>query len=92
MPDQEVKANGWTAVPVNGKRVIESARPLSAPAPVKVEKIYFPSDNSLVLEAQTFAKHCLSPEAFNHSMRVYYWGMFSTVFENGVAFKDIMFN
>ena len=61
-------------MPVSGKQIIQERGPLSDAAPVKVEDIYFPSDVPLVSEAQTFAKQRLSPEAFNHSMRVYYWG------------------
>ena len=78
MSAEEVQANGWTAVPVDGKQIIDGARPLSAPASITFEEISFPSDDPLVLEAQTFAKQRLSVEAFNHSMRVYYWGTSST--------------
>jgi cyanamide hydratase len=70
----EVQANGWTAVPVSGKQIIEAHGPITSPVPLKLEDVYFPSEYPVVAEAQSFAKKQLSPEAYNHSMRVYYWG------------------
>jgi cyanamide hydratase len=70
----EVQANGWTAVPVSGKQIIEARGQISPPAPVKVEDIHFPSEDPIIVEAQSFAKQHLSLEAYNHSMRVFYWG------------------
>lgn len=77
MSNDEIKANGWTAVPVSGKLIFQSQKEIGTPAPVTVKDIYFPSEVALVADAQAFAKKRLSPEAFNHSMRVYYWGMTS---------------
>ncbi|KAJ4315045.1 hypothetical protein N0V94_006157 [Neodidymelliopsis sp. IMI 364377] len=74
MPTDEVKANGWTAVPVSAKKIFEAQSRLSAPPATRVQDVYFPSDNALVAGAQQFAKAKLSPEAYNHSMRVFYWG------------------
>ena len=74
MSTNETQANGWTAVPVSGKKIIEARGEIPAPAPTKVEEVFFPSDNKLVKDAHFFAKQRLSPEAFNHSMRVFYWG------------------
>jgi cyanamide hydratase len=76
--ENEVQANGWTAVPVSGKQIIEARGPISPPDPVKVEDVHFPLDDPIIVEAQAFVKRQLSPEAYNHSMRVYYWG---TVFQ-----------
>jgi cyanamide hydratase len=70
----ELQANGWTAVSVSGKQIIEARGPISPPDPVKVEDVHFPSEDPVIVEAQSFAKQHLSPEAYNHSMRVFYWG------------------
>lgn len=71
------ESNGWTAVPVSGKQIIEGRGQSGKPLPHKVEDMPFPSDDSIVVEVQRFAKQHLSSEAFNHSMRVYYWGTLS---------------
>jgi cyanamide hydratase len=76
MSINEVQANGWTAVPVDGKKIIDQLGGVKETAAIKLEEIHFPSDVPLVKEAQLFAKQKLSPEAFNHSMRVFYWGAF----------------
>lgn len=74
MSSAEVKANGWTAVPVSARAVVESVGQLEKVPSSTVQDIEFPSGDTLVVEAQAFAKARLSPEAYNHSMRVYYWG------------------
>ncbi|XPS93880.1 Cyanamide hydratase [Ascochyta lentis] len=74
MPVDEVKANGWTAFPISALEIFRARGKLSPPAPTTVQDVYFPSDDPLVAEAQQFAKTRLSPEAYNHSMRVFYWG------------------
>jgi cyanamide hydratase len=78
----EVQANGWTAVPISGKQIIEARRPISPPDPVKIEDVHFPLEDPIIVEAQSFVKRQLSPEAYNHSMRVYYWGTISSVLRN----------
>jgi len=74
MSSIEVHANGWTAVPVSAKKIIDSVVKLQETPPYKTQDIPFPSEDKLVAEAQAFAKARLSPEAYNHSMRVFYWG------------------
>ncbi|KEQ88350.1 cyanamide hydratase [Aureobasidium pullulans EXF-150] len=74
MSANETKTNGWTAVPVSGKQIFQTRGDISTPTPVTVADVYFPSDVALVADAQAFVKKRLSPEAFNHSMRVFYWG------------------
>ncbi|CAG7557810.1 unnamed protein product [Fusarium equiseti] len=74
MSSTEVQANGWTAVPVSAKKIIDSVEKLQEIPPYKTQDIPFPSEDKLVTEAQAFAKARLSPEAYNHSMRVFYWG------------------
>lgn len=74
MSSSDVKANGWTAVSVSAKAIIDSVGKLEKAPSYTVQDIEFPSGDALVSEAQAFAKARLSPEAYNHSMRVYYWG------------------
>lgn len=74
MSHTEVEANGWTAVPVSAKEIKDSIGQLGATQTYTIQDIVFPSDDKLVAEAQAFVKARLSQEAYNHSMRVFYWG------------------
>ncbi|KAI7773796.1 cyanamide hydratase [Diaporthe eres] len=74
MSSTEIKANGWTAVSVSAKAIIDSAGRLEKVPSYTVQDIEFPSGDALVGEVQAFVKTRLSPEAYNHSMRVFYWG------------------
>ena len=74
MSHNEVQANGWTAVPVSTKKIIDSVVELQEVPPYKTQDIPFPSEDKLVAEAEAFVKARLSPEAYNHSIRVFYWG------------------
>lgn len=70
----DVLANGWTAVPVNAQGILSSIETLAEAYPYTVQGIGFPDKDPLVIDAQAFAKGRLSAGAYNHSMRVYYWG------------------
>lgn len=74
MSPTEVEANGWTAVSVSAKEIKDSVGQLGAAQTYTVQDIVFPSEDRIVSEAQAFVKARLSPEAYNHSMRVFYWG------------------
>lgn len=74
MSSTEIEANGWTAVSVSARAIVDSVGSLEKVPSYTVQDIEFPSGDTLVSEAQAFVKARLSPEAFNHSMRVYYWG------------------
>ncbi|CAJ0554904.1 Ff.00g134170.m01.CDS01 [Fusarium sp. VM40] len=74
MSPTEVEANGWTAVSVSAKEIKDSVGQLGATQTYTVQDIIFPFEDKLVSEAQAFVKARLSPEAYNHSMRVFYWG------------------
>lgn len=76
MSSTEIKANGWTAVSVSAKAIIDSAGRLEKVPSYTVQDIEFPSGDALVGEVQAFVKARLSPEAYNHSMRVFYWGKY----------------
>jgi cyanamide hydratase len=74
MSSTQVQANGWTAVPVSAKKIIDSLGKIEEVPSYKTQDILFPSEDKLVAEAQAFAKARLGTEAYNHSMRVFYWG------------------
>ncbi|KAG6368899.1 hypothetical protein INS49_003117 [Diaporthe citri] len=74
MSSTGVKANGWTAVSVTAKAIVDSVGQLEKVLSYTVQDVEFPSGDTLVGEAQAFAKARLSPEAYNHSMHIYYWG------------------
>lgn len=74
MTADETHANGWTAVPVSAKKIFESLGSLSPPAADDLKDLHFPSEDPIVVGAVQFVKARLSTEAFNHSMRVFYWG------------------
>jgi cyanamide hydratase len=82
MSTSEVKANGWTAVPVSARAIVNSVTKLQDSPSYTIEDITFPSSDKLVTEAQAFVKARLGPEAYNHSMRVFYWGEFSSAEKN----------
>lgn len=74
MSHSQVQANGWTAVPVSAKKIIDSVVNLQEVPSYKTQDIPFPSHDRLVAEAEAFVKARLSQEAYNHSIRVFYWG------------------
>ena len=69
-----VKAYGWTAMPRKVETLLASRTDVKPPTPVKVNDINLP-DSPLVKAVHAYAKKELAPETFNHSMRVYYYGM-----------------
>lgn len=74
MSRSQVQANGWIAVPVSTKKILDSLVKFQEVPPYKTQDISFPSEDKLVAEAEAFVKARLSPEAYNHSIRVFYWG------------------
>lgn len=67
--------HGWTAVP-RDPNVILAGRPyIHSPSPLLVKDIAFPSEDAIVAKAQQYAQEKLPPQTFNHSMRVFYFGM-----------------
>ena len=42
---------------------------------ILVKDIPFPADDPLVVRIQAYAKEKLPLQTYNHSTRVYYWGM-----------------
>ncbi|CAH0057759.1 unnamed protein product [Clonostachys solani] len=71
----EVDQNGWTSTPANAG-VIFGDRPfINEPAPLSFEEIEFPHADPVVKKTSDYAKAALHAETFNHSMRVYHYGM-----------------
>ncbi|ROW09778.1 hypothetical protein VMCG_02164 [Cytospora schulzeri] len=65
---------GWTAV-VRDPKVLLSGKPyINKPSPLLVKDIPFPSDDTLVVKVQEYARDKLTPQTYNHSMRVFYFG------------------
>ncbi|KAL2848395.1 hypothetical protein BJY01DRAFT_262696 [Aspergillus pseudoustus] len=70
----EVGANGWNDVPVDAGAIGD--RPfINEPKPIPVDQIKFPTEDPIVSKTIEYVKRVLHPETFNHSMRVYYYGM-----------------
>jgi len=70
-----VAEHGWTAVPLDPEAIFKCKPYLYEPAPILVKDIDFPSDDPIVARAQQYAKQHLPQQTYNHSMRVFYWGM-----------------
>jgi cyanamide hydratase len=72
-----VKAYGWTAMPRKVETLLSTRTDIKPPAPVSVNDVTLPG-SPLVKAVHEYAKKELAPETFNHSMRVYYYGMHLT--------------
>ena len=69
-----IATHGWTAQPRDVSILLSGKKNIKSPEPVKVEDIPLP-DSQLAMEVMKYAKKELREETFNHSMRVYYYGM-----------------
>ncbi|RAH77869.1 cyanamide hydratase [Aspergillus japonicus CBS 114.51] len=74
----EVKANGWTSTPADAGAIFNDQSFLQKVKPLSLDAIKFPADNPVVAKTTEYASAVLHPETFNHSMRVYYYGMVIT--------------
>ena len=68
------EAHGWTAVPRSLNKLVAGAKDAQHSSPIKVEDIPIP-DTPLAQTVMQYAKQHLPEQTFNHSMRVYYYGM-----------------
>ncbi|WYZ45324.1 hypothetical protein EsH8_VIII_000640 [Colletotrichum jinshuiense] len=75
MCQDEVGLNGWTAVPVDAGKIFGDRPFLNEPTPLRIEDIEFPAGDPVVAQTLQYAKARLHRETFNHSMRVFYYGM-----------------
>ena len=71
---QDIREFGWTAVPRNVETILGDKAFLHSPTAVHVEDIPFPSSR-LAQEIQTLVQEELTEQTYNHSMRVYYYGI-----------------
>jgi cyanamide hydratase len=74
MPEQQVEEFGWTAVPRNRSNVPSADGAKTHTVSVEFGDIW--PTSGLVKKAQEYAKKELSAETYNHSLRVYCYGMF----------------
>ena len=77
MCHQEVAANGWTSMPANAGAIFGDRPFINKPDELSLSGIKFPSDDPVVSKTSKYAKEVLHPETFNHSMRVFFYGMFA---------------
>ncbi|KAF6814156.1 cyanamide hydratase [Colletotrichum sojae] len=75
MCQDEIASNGWTAVPVDAGKIFGDKPFLHAPEPLSVNDIKFPADDPVVAKTLQYAQTRLHAQTFNHSMRVFYYGM-----------------
>ncbi|KAH8431617.1 putative cyanamide hydratase [Aspergillus melleus] len=75
MCQQETAANGWTSMPANAGAIFGDQPFINKPEPLPLSEIKFPFDDPTVAKTLEYAKKTLHPETFNHSMRVYFYGM-----------------
>lgn len=70
-----IAEHGWTPVPVDAEAIFKGRPYLNRPIPILAKDIHFPSDDVIVAKVQAYAKEHLPPQTYNHSMRVFYWGI-----------------
>jgi cyanamide hydratase len=76
MSEDLVTAYGWTAFPRKVETLLASRTETKTPLPVTIEDVPLPS-SALASAIHEYAKKELAPETFNHSLRVYYYGIFA---------------
>ncbi|KAL6228637.1 hypothetical protein BDW75DRAFT_251137 [Aspergillus navahoensis] len=75
MCHSDTAANGWNAVPVDAGAIFTNLPFINSPTPISLEELKFPTEDPVVNKTAEYAKAVLDAETFNHSMRVYYYGM-----------------
>lgn len=75
MAANQIEQNGWTSVPLDPSKLFGGEPFKNAPGPILVADIKFPNDDPIVVKVQSYAKDRLPIQTFNHSMRVFYFGM-----------------
>jgi cyanamide hydratase len=70
--NQELTANGWTAVPRSFLKGLFDVDQ-NSPAKISVDDVKLPKSD-LVTATYEYARKELPEKTFNHSMRVYYYG------------------
>lgn len=75
MCHQEIAANGWTSTAANAGAIFGDQPFINKPNALCLADIKFPFDDPTVAKTLKYAKETLHSETFNHSMRVYFYGM-----------------
>jgi len=71
----ETTAYGWTEVPRSQSILLQAIDPANS-KPIKVSELPTPS-GKIVDHVIQYAKKELNEQTFNHSMRVYFYGVFT---------------
>lgn len=75
MCNDEIKANGWSAMPANAGAIFTDQSFIKRVEAVQLDTIKFPFDDPVVSKTLEYARAVLHPQTLNHSMRVYFYGM-----------------
>ncbi|QLI66700.1 uncharacterized protein G6M90_00g032570 [Metarhizium brunneum] len=75
MCQSEIAANGWTNMPANAGLIFGNRLACVETVALPMDDLTFPFDDVVVEKTMEYAKKVLHPETFNHSMRVYFYGM-----------------
>lgn len=70
-----VEEYGWTAVPRSLDKLVNSRKDPKPSKPMSVDDIPLP-DSPLVKTVLKYAQENLPRQTFNHSMRVFFYGIF----------------
>ncbi|PMB66309.1 Cyanamide hydratase [Beauveria bassiana] len=71
----DIKLNGWTAVPINASQLFNGQTYNHVPSALKVRDMQFPADNPVVQQVQHYVKERFPRETYNHSIRSYYYAL-----------------
>lgn len=82
-PINDVAKNGWNACPLNPAKILKGKPFLTQPGPLSVSDIEFPSNDPVVAKTQRYVQDRLPEQTYNHSMRVYYFGMHAPHHQSG---------
>lgn len=74
MSNPAIEKYGWTAVPRKVETLLQQSQASGPARPISISSIKLP-DSALVKDIHKYAKKELAIETFNHSMRVYYYGI-----------------
>jgi cyanamide hydratase len=89
MSATQIQQNGWTSVPLDPSKLFNGEPYKNVPGPLLVADIKFPNDDPIVAKVQSYAKEKLPIETFNHSMRVFYFGMKAQIPNKYVCITNI---
>ena len=70
-----IQDHGWTAIPRDPASLLNGKKSLKGPKPHYVQSITVPQ-TPLANSVYEYAKRQLIEQTFNHSMRVYFYGIF----------------